>query len=134
MDTETHEIHAGIVFNIRNVKSHRDYVTDSVEKLIEYATNRDLQLWASMNSLNQWKVGVPRTDDPAEMRSWLKDGSNNAVRVGETDYKKAIFVNGSSAAEPSEIVQNVTRELIRQLEDFLLSDDLYPWPTLEGQE
>lgn len=131
LDTETHEVHAGIVFNVREIRSHQDYVADSLEELVEYATNRDLQLWASMNSLNQWKVGVPRTEDPSEMQSWLKNGGKNAVRVDGTDFKKAIFVNECSASEPADVVQSVKRELLRQFEDFLVSDDLYPDPTLE---
>jgi hypothetical protein len=131
LDTETHEVHAGIVFNVREIRSHQNYVADSLEELVEYATNRDLQLWASMNSLNQWKVGVPRTEDPSEMQSWLKNGGKNAVRVDGTDFKKAIFVNECSASEPADVVQSVKRELLRQFEDFLVSDDLYPDPTLE---
>lgn len=131
LDTETHEVHAGIVFNVREIRSHQNYVADSLEELVEYATNRDLQLWASMNSLNQWKVGVPRTEDPSEMQSWLENGDKNAVRVDGTDFKKAIFVNECSASEPANIVQSVKRELLRQFEDFLVSDDLYPYPTLE---
>ena len=131
LDTETHEVHAGIVFNVREIRSHQNYVVDSLEELVEYATNRDLQLWASMNSLNQWKVGVPRTEDPSEMQSWLKNGGKNAVRVDGTDFKKAIFVNECSASEPADVVQSVKRELLRQFEDFLVSDDLYPDPTLE---
>jgi len=134
VDTETHEVHAGIVFNLREIKSHQNYVADSVENLIEYAVNRDLQLWASMNSLNQWKLGVPRTDNPDEMRSWLEGGNKNAVKTDGVDFKKAIFVNDCSAAEPNVIVQNVKNELVRQCEDFLISDDLFPWSTLEGHE
>ncbi|RQG93078.1 hypothetical protein EA462_02410 [Natrarchaeobius halalkaliphilus] len=134
VDTETHGVHAGIVFNLREIKSHRNYVANSLEDLIEYAADRDLQLWASMNSLNQWKVGVPRTDDPAEMRSWLEDGNKNAVRVNGTNFKKAIFVNECSASKPSAIVQKAKKELLRQYEDFLVSDELYPWSTLEEHE
>jgi hypothetical protein len=130
VDTETHEVHAGIVFNVREIGTHRDYVADSLEDLIEYGANRDLQLWASMNSLNQWKVGVPRTDDPTEMQSWLENGNKNAVRVDGTDFKKAIFVNECSASEPSIIIQNIKIELLRQYEDFLIFDDLYPYSTL----
>lgn len=132
VDTETHEVHAGIVFNVRDVKSHSEYVVDSLDQLIEYAADRDLELWASMNSLNQWKVGVPRTDDPAEMRSWLEEGSKTAVRTEGTNFKKAIFVNECSASDPSVMVQNAKIELLRQFQDFLISDDLYPWATLEG--
>lgn len=134
VNTETHEVHAGIVFNLREIKSHRDYVADSLEDLIEYAVERDLQLWASMNSLNQWKYDVPRTDNPEEMRSWLGSGSENAVRAEETDFKKAIFVKQCSSSEPSVIIQNVKNELLRQFDDFLVSDELYPWSTLEGNE
>lgn len=134
LDTETHEVHAGIVFNIREIRSHQNYVADSLEELVEYATKRDLQLWASMNSLNQWEAGVPRTDDPSEMQRWLENGNENAVRVDETDFKKAMFVNECSASKPAEIVQNVKRELLRQYEDFLVSDDLYPHPTLDERE
>jgi len=133
VDTETHEVHAGIVFNVREIRSHQNYIANSMEDLIEYAANRDLQLWASMNSLNQWKVGVPRTNNPAEMRSWLNSGSKNAVRVDGTDFKKAIFVNDCSASDPSVVVQNVKTEMLRQFEDFLLTDDLYPYSTLEEQ-
>ncbi|MEA5386751.1 hypothetical protein VB779_06595 [Haloarculaceae archaeon H-GB11] len=134
VDTETHEVHAGIVFNVREIQSHRNYVADSVDDLVEHAADRGLQLWASMNSLNQWKVGVPRTDDPAEMRSWLDNGNKNAVRVDGTDFKKAIFVNECSASEPSVVVQNAKTELLRQFKDFLVSDNLYPYSTLEEQE
>lgn len=134
VDTETHEVHAGIVFNVRNVEAHRDYVAERGEDLVEYAADRNLQLWASMNSFNQWKVGVPRTDDPAEMRSWLEGGGKNDVRANGTDFKKAIFVAECSAPEPSTLVQEVKEELLRQYEDFLVSDDMYPWPTLEGHE
>lgn len=134
VNTETHEVHAGIVFNLREIESHRNYVADSLDDLIEYAADRDLQLWASMNSLNQWKVDVPRTDVPAEMRSWLESGSKNAVRTEGTDFKKAIFVNECSDSEPSVVIQNVKDELLRQFDDFLVSDDLHPWPTLEGRE
>lgn len=134
VNTETHEVHAGIVFNIREVNNHRDYVADSLEALIEHADERGLQLWASMNSLNQWKVDVPKTEDPAEMRNWLENGSSNAVRVDGTDFKKAIFVNDCSISEPSTLIQNVKHELLRQFDDFLMSDDLYPWPTLEGHK
>lgn len=133
VDTETHEVHAGIVFNVREVKSSREYVADSIDDLVEYAADRELQLWASMNSLNQWEEGVPRTDNPAEMRSWLGDGNTNAVRADGTNFKKAIFVNECSASDPSEVVQNVKKELLRQFEDFLISDDLYPYSTLEEQ-
>ncbi|SDR06829.1 ATP-binding protein [Natronobacterium texcoconense] len=134
VDTETHEVHAGIVFNLREVESHRNYVADSLDELVGYASDRDLQLWASMNSLNQWEAGVPRTDDPSEMRSWLKGGNKNSVRVDGTNFKKAIFVNECSDSDPSETVQNAKNELLRQFEDFLVSDDLYPWTTLEGHE
>ena len=134
VDTETHEVHAGIVFNVREIRSHQNYVAASLDDLVAYAANRDLQLWASMNSFNQWKVGVPRTDDPAEMRSWLEEGNKNAVRVDGTDFKKAIFVNECSASEPSVVVQNVKTELLRQFEDFLASNDLYPYSTLEEHE
>jgi hypothetical protein len=134
VDTETHEVHAGIVFNLREIQSHQDYVADSSEDLVEYAANRNLQLWASMNSFNQWKVGVPRTEDSTEMQSWLEDGNKNAVRVDGTDFKKAIFVNECSASEPSVIVQNVKTELLRQFEYFLISDDLYPYFTLAEHE
>jgi hypothetical protein len=134
VDVESHEVHAGIVFNLREVESHRDFVADSVDDLVEYAASRDLQLWASMNSLNQWRAGVPRTEEPDEMRKWLEGGGKSSVRVDETDFKKALFVNDCSASEPTEIVQNVQTELLRQYEDFLTSDDLYPWPTLDGHE
>lgn len=134
VDTETHEVHAGIVFNLRNIKTHRNYVADSLGDLIEYADHRDLQLWASMNSLNQWKHGVPRTDNPDEMRNWLEGGSETDVRAEGTNFKKAVFVNECSSADPSVVVQNVKTELLRQFEDFLVSDDLYSWSTLEEHE
>lgn len=134
VDTESHTVHAGIVFNLREVKSHRNYVADSLDDLVAYASDRELQLWASMNSLNQWETGVPRTDDPAEMRSWLEGGSKTDVMVDGTNFKKAIFVTECSASDPGETVQNAKKELMRQFEDFLVSDELYPWSTLEGHE
>jgi hypothetical protein len=134
VDTETHEVYAGVVFNLREVESHREYVTNSLDELVGYAADRGLELWASMNSLNQWQAGVPRTDDPDQIRKWLEDGGRGVVRADETEFKKAIFVTDCSVSNPAKVVQNVKQEILRLFEDFLVSDDLYPWPTLEGHE
>jgi hypothetical protein len=134
VDMETHDVHTGIVFNLREIKTHRDYVNENIDELIEYAAERDMDLWASMNSFNQWKVGIAKTDDPAEMRTWLADGSENAVRADGTDYKKAIFVRGCSASDPAGLVQEVKQELLELHKQFLISDELYRWPTLEEYE
>lgn len=134
VDTETHEVHAGIAFNVREVARHEEYVDANVDELVDYATEEDLELWASMNSPNQWKLGVPKTDDPAEMRTWLTSGSRNAVRVDDTDYKKARFVSECPAEDPASLVLAVQERVLAFYEDFLRSDELYPWPTLgEGE-
>jgi len=132
VDTETHNVHAGIVFNVRKVPAHRDYVADNVDELIEYATTREMELWASMNSFNQWELGIAKTTEPSEMRQWLTSGGDNAVRAGETNYKKAIFVTDCSAEDPVEMVQKTKDELLRLHETFLVENELYPWSTLEN--
>ena len=82
----------------------------------------------------QWKVGIAKTADPAEMRMWLESGSENAVRANETNYKKAIFVRECSEFDPAALVQEVKDELLDLYEQFLASDEMYPYPTLEEYE
>ena len=134
VDMETHAVHTGIVFNLRQIETHRDYVNENVDELIEYAIENDMELWASMNSFNQWEVGIPKTDDPTEMRTWLESGSENAVRANETNFKKAIFVRECTASDPAELVQEVKQELLKLYQQFLVSDELYHRPTLEEYE
>jgi len=134
VDTETHEVHVGIVFNIRGVEAHQEYVKENIEALIDYAKLRDMQLWASFYSLNQWKQGVAQTDDPEEMRTWLESGSDNVVLANGIKYKKAIFVSECTADEPAELVQEAKEKLLQLYEDFLVSDELYPEPTLDEHE
>jgi len=134
VDLETHDVHTGIVFNLRQIGTHRDYVRENLDELLDYAVEREMELWASMNSFNQWKVGIAKTDDPGEMRTWLEGGSENAVRANGTDYKKAIFVRKCSEADPAGLVQEVKQELLTLHEQFLSSDELYRWPTLEEFE
>lgn len=132
VDTETHDVHAGIVFNLREVESHREYVAKNLDDFVEYAAERNLQFWASMNSFNQWELGIAKTDTPDEIRSWLENGSKNVVRANGTDYKKAIFVRECSASTPSDLVQGAKEGLLEFYEEFLVDDEMYPWPTLEG--
>ncbi|WP_340101774.1 hypothetical protein [Salinibaculum salinum] len=132
VDTETHSVHVGIVFNLREVEAHRRYVVERMDDLVEYATERDLELWASMNSFNQWKLGIATTSDPIEMRAWLANGGENTVQAGDTDYKKAIFVTECRASEPAALVEEAKEELLTLHQDFLVEDDLYEHPTLEG--
>jgi len=134
VDLETHEVHTGIVFNLREIETHRNYVNENLDELIDYAAERDMELWGSMNSFNQWKVGIAKTDDPAEMRTWLESGSENAVRANGTNYKKAIFVRKCSETDPAGLVQEAKQELLTLHEQFLSSDELYGWPTLEEYE
>lgn len=131
IDTETHEVHVGVVFNLREVEPHQKYVYERLDDLIDYANRRNLELWASMNSFNQWELGIARTSDPTEMRRWLKDGSDNSVRVDETNYKKAIFVHKCSSSDPAALVQEAKTQLLDFYDSFLDSDDLYNRPTLE---
>ncbi len=134
VNTETHEVHAGIVFNVREVKAHREFVDANVDALVEYATDRDLEMWASMNSFNQWEYGVPSTNSPREMRQWLQDGSENVIRADEIDFKKAIFVRQCAGSSPADLVNETTAQLQPFFEDFLIDDELYPWPTLAPPE
>jgi len=122
------------VFNLREIETHRNYVNENLDELIDYAAERDMELWGSMNSFNQWKVGIAKTDDPAEMRTWLESGSENAVRANGTNYKKAIFVRKCSETDPAGLVQEAKQELLTLHEQFLSSDELYGWPTLEEYE
>lgn len=131
VDTETHRVHVGIVFNLREIDAHRDYLAENMDAVLDYVSQEDMEMWASFNSLNQWEAGVATTRDPGEMRSWLENGSRNAVQVDGTDYKKAIFLRGCTASEPAELVQETKEQLLVLYERFLVSDDLYPWPTLE---
>jgi len=133
VDTETHDVHVGIVFNVRQVETHQEYVADRAEDLVEYADRRGLKLWASMNSFNHWELGVPETDDPEEMLEWLSNGGSDEVMVDGDNFKKAIFVTDISASEPAELIQQTKSELLKFNDDFLFSDDLYPWQTLEEQ-
>jgi hypothetical protein len=133
VDTEIHDVHVGIVFNVRQVETHQEYVADRAEDLVEYADSRGLRLWASMNSFNHWELGVPETDDPEEMLEWLTNGGSDDVMVDGDGFKKAIFVTEVSASEPSELIQQTKSELLKFNEDFLVSDSLYPWQTLEEQ-
>lgn len=75
-----------------------------------------------------------KTDDPAEMRTCLESGGENAVRAHGTSYKKAIFVRKWSKTDPAGLVQEVKQELLTLHEQFLSSDGLYGWPTLEEYE
>lgn len=131
VDTETHRVHAGIVFNLREIDAHRDYLAENMDAVLEYVSQEDMEMWASFNSLNQWKAGVATTKDSGEMRSWLEKGSRNAVQVDDTDYKKAIFLRECTASEPAALVEETKEQLLVLYERFLVSDDLYPWPTLE---
>lgn len=134
VDTETHDIHVGIVFNVRQVDTHRDFVSDSVDDLVDYATERELELWGSMNSLNQWELGIAQTDDPAEMRAWLTGGSENAVQADGTNFKKAIFVREIDGDDPAALVQAAKAELLELHDRFLVDDEQYPYPTLDEYE
>ena len=134
VDTETHDVHVGIVFNLRHIEAHQKYVRENTDVLINYADENKMQLWASYNSLNQWKSGVAETDDSQKMRTWLESGSDNAVQVDDTDYKKAIFVSECIADEPAELVQEAKNKLVKLHEYFLISDELYPKPTLGDYE
>ena len=134
VDTETHDVHVGIVFNVRWVEAHRKYVLENTDALIEYATNNELQVWASYDGLNPLKTGIGQTDDPQLLRTWVENGSDNAVRVNDTNYRKAIFVSECTADEPVELVQEAKEKLLQLYEDFLVSDELYPEPTLEEYE
>ncbi|SEH38614.1 hypothetical protein SAMN05192561_101394 [Halopenitus malekzadehii] len=134
VDTETHDVHVGVVFNVREVEVHREYVADRLDDLLAYAADRDLELWASMNSFNQWTDGIARTDRPAEMRQWLETGARTVVRADETEYKKAIVVHECSGSTPSEIVAEAAAELRTFHEDFLVDDALYPRSTLSGRD
>lgn len=131
VDTETNQVYAGIVFNVRQVPKHRDYIADNLDAVVATASDMELQLWTSMNSVNEWKHGVAKTEDPAMMRKWLEDGSANAVRVDETDYKKAMFVSECTATDPAALVQETKERLLELYKVFLVADDLYPWSTLE---
>lgn len=133
VDTETHDVHVGIVFNPRTVETQREYVADRAEELVEYAGSRDLKLRASMNSFNNWKLGMPETLDPDEMYDWLTSGASDDIMVDETQFKKATFLKECSASEPPELIRQSKNELLEFDEDFLVSDDLYPWQTLEEQ-
>ena len=134
VDTERHEAYAGIVFNVREVPSHRDFVSERADELIEYAERRGLQLWASMNSLNQWEHEPPRTSDPAEMKQWLEAGTESSVRVDGVKFKKAIFVDRCAASDPSKLVREAAETLLELDERFLGSDDIYPQATLAERE
>ena len=134
IDTEAHDVYAGVVFNLREVGTHREYVADNADNLVDHAADHGLQLWASMNSLNQWELGVAKTTDLAEMRRWLEGGSDNAVQAEGTDYKKAMFVRECSAGEPSALVQEAKEALLEFDEQFLSSDKLFERKTLEDHE
>jgi hypothetical protein len=60
-----------------------------------------------------------------------ESGSDNTVRVDETDYKKAILVSECIVDEPAELVQEAKSKLSKLHEDFLVANELYPEPTLE---
>jgi hypothetical protein len=131
VDTETHAVHAGIVFNVREIESDREYVADNVEELADYASENNMELWVSMNSFNTWNSGIPSTAAPDEMRQRLEGGSSNLVRIGDTEYKKAIFVHHCTAPDPAGLIEETKQQLLNVYEDFLSSDDLYPYPTLD---
>jgi len=134
VDTEAHRVHTGVVFNVREIEAHEEFIANNVDALVEYAAEQELELWASMNSPNQWKLGIAKTSDPAKMRTWLEDGSTTAIKVDETKFKKARFVRECSASEPAMIVQEVKDNLLSFHDEIIVSNELYPWPTLADQE
>lgn len=130
VDTETHEVYTGIVFNVREVEKHEDFVGDNVDTLVRLSEEREWEFWASMNSLNEWEVGVSKTDAPDEMRNWLANGRENEILVNDTSYKKAHLVTDVSSSEPPKIVRESIGQLLEFHELFLLADDIYSWPDL----
>lgn len=134
VDTETHAVHTGVVFNVQEIESHETFVEDNVDTLVSYAAENDLKLWASMNSPNQWELGVAKTDTPDEMRTWLEEGTAAEITVDNTGYKKARFVRECSASDPARIVEDTKSDLLSFYEEILMSDRVYPRSTLAEQE
>ena len=130
VDTETHEVHSGVVFNVRTVERHRTFVAEHVDELVEYATESGLSLWASMNSLNQWKTPPQSTDDSAEMREWLSTADKEAITVDGTRFKKAFFVRQCTGDTPEALVQDAKSALLEQFKCILEGDSLYRPQTL----
>jgi hypothetical protein len=132
VDTRTNDVHTGIVFNVRRVSVHQDYIDNRVDDIVEYATENEVDLWAAMNSL-QGNSRMRKTGDPTVMRTWLEEGGKDAIEVDENRYKKAFLMRECSASDPTTLVQEVKDELLRLTDRFLIADDLYPWPTLADQ-
>lgn len=133
VDTRTNDVYTGIVFNVRRVSVHQDYVDERVDDIVEYASEKGVDLWAAMNSL-QGDSRVRKTDNPTVMRTWLEEGGKDAIEVDGKRYKKAFFVRECSASDPATLVQEVKDELLALTDRFLIADDLYPWPTLAGHD
>ncbi|WP_255195375.1 hypothetical protein [Halorarius litoreus] len=131
VDTETHEVHAGIALNVRENERHAEYVAEHTDDLVDHAEEHGLSFWTSMNSLNQWKSPAPKTDDPAEMRTWLEAGGQNEIEVDGTSFKKAFFVKACSGSDPASLITAAKSVLLDRYEEFLVDDALFPYATLE---
>jgi hypothetical protein len=73
VDTEAHTVHAGVVFGVQKVPSHRELFLNRGDEIARELHEAGYELWIGRNSINNTKVPIEKTAELDTMSTWLSD-------------------------------------------------------------
>ncbi|MWV40059.1 hypothetical protein [Natrialba sp. INN-245] len=129
VDTDRHEVYAGIVFGIQKVSRHRKLLLERGNSIAERYHSNGYEMWIGRNSINNTTVPPEKTRDLDEMQAWLSDTGKKVLAHHDEDdnYRNVWFLRGCSQTDLEELFDAIVRTL-REQKAWVIDSDEY----LEG--
>lgn len=136
VDTEAHVVHAGVVFGIQKVPSHRELLLRHGDEIAEELHNAGYQMWVGRNSINNTIVPPEKTDQLDTMKAWLSDTGKKVLASPDEDnnYRNVWFLRESKGDDIEQLFESVSESLSDQKQRFIESDQYISTETLADPE
>lgn len=127
IDTEEHNVYAGVVFGFKQVPGHRRMLREYGEEIVEECHSDGFEMWIGRNSINNRSLPPEKTQDLEEMRRWITEEKEGKRLLEEPDidnnYRNLWFLRECTGEEPPEMFSSVVEAIEEQKERFLERDD-----------
>ncbi|ERG97692.1 MAG: hypothetical protein J07HQX50_01720 [Haloquadratum sp. J07HQX50] len=132
IDTEAHTVHAGVVFGVQKVPSHRELLLDRGDEIARELHDADYELWIGRNSINNRNVPIEKTSELDTMRTWLSDTDKKVLASPSEDnnYRNVWFLRKCSGEDVEALFESVVKTLADQKRRFIEADKYIAIDTL----
>ena len=132
VDTEEHNVYAGVTFGSQKVPAHRKMLLKHGDEIADECQSQGFEMWIGRNSINNRSVRPERTEDVEEMKDWLSESGKKALAHPDEDnhYRKVRFLRKCTQSDPQKLFESVEDAIEDQIERFLQRDDFVDLPTL----